>query len=125
MRFTKVTLAVTAGLALGVAPALGQEPDGKALYEANCVRCHGADGTTPTVLASRFKNMRSLNDPSVYVGVADDSIAALLDNGIGVMKPYKGKLDHDQELAIAAYIRTLAKAESGGAAKPEKPSATF
>ena len=120
MRVTRVTAIIAAGIALGVAPAAGQEPDGKALYETHCVKCHGADGVTPAVLAKRFKEMRSLNDSSVYLGVTDDSIAALLDNGIGVMKPYKGTLSNEQELAIARYIRTLAKPESGDAAGLEK-----
>ena len=93
-----------------------QEADGKALYDTHCVKCHGQDGTTPTVLAARFKNMRSLNDPAVYQGVSEDSTVVLLDNGVGIMKPYKGTLTHDEEVAIARYIRTLVKSAGSAAA---------
>lgn len=120
MKFTKVTLAVVAGLALGAGTVLGQEPDGKALYEANCVKCHGKDGVPPAVLASKFKNLLPLNDPALYKEVSEDSTVAVLENGIGIMKSYKGTLDHDQELAIARYIRTLAKSDTAGVALPGK-----
>lgn len=121
MRFTKTTVALSLGFALGATGLLAQEqPDGKALYETNCVKCHGVDGTPPEVLASRVKNLLPLNDPAIYEGVSVDSTAALLDNGIGLMKPYKGVLSKDEELAIARYIRTLVKKDTTEVAPPPK-----
>lgn len=120
MRLTKVALAVGVALALSAGTVLGQEPDGKALYEANCAQCHGKDGVPPEVLASRIKTLKPLNDPSIYQGVSEDSTVALLENGVGVMQPFKGTLDHEQEVAIARYIRTLAKPDTTKAALPAK-----
>ena len=123
MRFTKTTVALSLGFALGTAGVSGQEqPDGKALYETNCVKCHGTDGVPPAVLASRVKNLLPLNDPSVYEGVSVDSTAVLIDNGIGLMKPYKGVLTKDEELAISRYIRTLVKKDTADVTLPEKRS---
>ena len=118
MRFAKVTAVVAAGLALGASAALGQEADGKALYETHCVKCHGTDGVPPEILASRFKNLKPLSDPAIYEGVSVDSTVAVLENGIGVMKSYKGTLDHAQEVAIAEYIRTLVKTGAQDAVLP-------
>ena len=123
MRFTKVAVTVAVGLALGAGAATAQEADGKALYEANCVKCHGQDGTTPELLAKRFKTMRSLNDPAAYEGVSEDSTVALLENGVGVMKSYKGKLTHDEEVAIARYIRTLVPSGTTGTVLPPERAA--
>jgi mono/diheme cytochrome c family protein len=121
MRFTKTAVALSLGFALGATGLLAQDqPDGKALYETNCVKCHGQDGVPPEVLASRVKNLKPLNDPAVYEGVSVDSTAVLLDNGIGLMKPYKGVLTKDEELAIARYIRTLAKKDTAGVTLPPR-----
>ena len=121
MRFTKTAVALSLGFALGATGLLAQEqPDGKALYETNCVKCHGQDGVPPEVLASRVKNLKPLNDPAVYEGVSVDSTAVLLDNGIGLMKPYKGVLTKDEELAIARYIRTLAQKDTAGVTLPPR-----
>ncbi|MCG6988105.1 MAG: cytochrome c [Gemmatimonadetes bacterium] len=120
MRLTNVAVAVGVGLVLSAGTLLGQEPDGKALYEANCAQCHGKDGVPPEVLASRIKALKPLNDPSIYQGVSEDSTVAVLENGIGIMQPFKGTLDHEQEVAIARYIRTLAKPDTAKAAIPEK-----
>jgi mono/diheme cytochrome c family protein len=126
MKFAKTAVALSLGFAFGATGLLAQEqPDGKALYETNCVKCHGQDGVPPAVLASRVKNLKPLNDPAVYEGVSVDSTAALLDNGIGLMKPYKGVLTKDEELAIAQYIRTLAKKEGTDATLPPKRAPEF
>ena len=121
MRFTLTTVALSLGFALGATGLLAQEqPDGKALYETNCTKCHGKDGVPPEVLASRIKTLKPLNDPAIYEGVSLDSTAVLLDNGIGLMKPYKGVLTKDEELAIASYIRTLVQKDTTDVKLPPK-----
>jgi mono/diheme cytochrome c family protein len=115
MRLTIVALAamaVPAVAVLGPGTRQAQEADGAALYKTHCAKCHGEDGVTPEPMAKRFKSMRSLTDPATIEGVSEDSTVAVIDNGVGLMKAFKGTLDHDQEVAIAKYIRAFVK-ESG------------
>lgn len=107
-----VATGVVVLLAAGVRPAAGQEPaaqapDGKALYEQNCRRCHGATGTPSERMVEMYATLKPLSQMS---GVSADSIVALLvAGGTEGMKSYKDKLTAAEMKAVADYTLTLSK----------------
>ena len=73
--------------------------DGKALYEANCSKCHGSDGTMGL---SGAANLQTSN-------MADDEIKSTIANGKKMMPPNPGNLTPEQISAVADYVKTLRK----------------
>ncbi len=97
-------------LVLGARSAVAQGPDGQALYKTNCATCHGQAGVPSAGMVKMFKNLKSFADPATFKGLSEDSTVAIIENGIAPgMKGFKGKLTKEQAVAIAKYIRTLAK----------------
>ena len=72
--------------------------DGKEIYTAYCMKCHGENGKTG--------KMGSV-DLSLS-GLADDDIKALLHTGKNNMPSFI-QLDDNQIAAVAGYIKTLRK----------------
>jgi mono/diheme cytochrome c family protein len=99
-------------LAAAARPAAGQEPaapapDGKALYEQHCRRCHGATGTPSERMVGMYETLKPL---SQLTGVSADSIVTLLVvGGTEGMKSYKDKLTAAELKAVAEYTLTLSK----------------
>jgi cytochrome c-L len=79
--------------------------EGKKLYTANCVVCHGADGTGkmgPTLVGKDLVYPQALTDPgmfSIIYGGANGAMQSFFRRG----------LTQDQILKIVAYVRTLDK----------------
>ena len=73
--------------------------DGKTLYEANCSKCHGADGTLGLSGAANLQTSK----------MADDEIKTTITNGKKMMPPNPGNLTPDQINAVADYVKTLRK----------------
>ena len=73
--------------------------DGKTLYEANCSKCHGADGTLGLSGAANLQTSK----------MADDEIKTTITNGKKMMPPNPGNLTPDQISAVADYVKTLRK----------------
>ena len=99
-------------LAAGIRPAAGQEPaaqapDGKALYEQNCRKCHGATGTPSERMVEMYATLKPFGQ---MTGVSADSIVTLLvAGGTEGMKSYKDKLTAAELRAVADYTLTLSK----------------
>ncbi len=70
---------------------------GKAVYEANCVMCHGEDGK---------KGLAGAKDLSVST-LSDNEKITVIMNGKGAMSPYKKVLTEDDIKAVVQYINTL------------------
>jgi len=96
--FTVLTLAAT-GSALADAAA------GKAVYTANCAKCHGDDGAGKAVIAKMLgATMKPLGSAEVKAK-SDAALTKDITQGSGKMKPIK--LADPQTKDVIAYIRTL------------------
>ena len=78
-------------------PATGDPspPPGKAIFDQNCARCHGADGNAITGWRTRVSKM-SLTD-----------IQSRIKNGIDGMPAFKGTLTEEQIEQVASYAKSL------------------
>lgn len=96
--------------ASGVRPVRAQATDGRALYMMHCRTCHGLVGK-PTDFGRRtFPRIPTLSDSAFIAGRSPDSIVAVLTHGAGDgkdMASFKGRLTHDQMVAVARYVHTL------------------
>jgi cytochrome c553 len=106
------TIAVSvAVLAMSALAALAA--DGKALYEKDCARCHGADGKGDTKMGKKY-NAKDYTDAKVQAELKDAQAIKAIKEGLkdsagkAVMKPSEGLSDDDIK-ALVAYMRTFKK----------------
>ncbi|MGH7619847.1 MAG: c-type cytochrome [Gemmatimonadaceae bacterium] len=101
----------------GARRARAQAPDGKAIYEENCRKCHGVRGTPPKTMKEKFPKIATF-DEAFAAKRTDDSVVKVLNKGVGKaedMKSFKDKLSPDEMAAVAKYVRELAlKSHSTG-----------
>ena len=84
----------------GVTPDLAK---GKAVFEANCVACHGADGKGNIELGAP-----NLTDGIWLYGSGRDSVIATITNGrAGMMPAWGGRLDPTTIKALTVYVHAL------------------
>jgi mono/diheme cytochrome c family protein len=89
-----------------------QEPDGKAIYLANCKQCHGVLGEPTKAAMRKYDKIASFRGEAFFASRSDDSLRAVVRNGAGRdMKPFKEKLSAAEIEAVVKYIHTLAKHE--------------
>jgi cytochrome c oxidase cbb3-type subunit 3 len=112
MRSSSARLAVALGV-LCLGPYAASAEEGAKLYEANCAKCHGADGRgdTPTGKAMKAK---SLVDPKWAAEDSTDAVVAAF-RANAKHKAVASKVSDDDLRAIAVHIRALA----GGSAAPK------
>ena len=115
MRHFLMGIAAAGFVLAGVArQALGQEPDGKAVYSEECKSCHGLNGIPPARAREQYKKIRALGDSGFVVKLSTDSIVAVLKKGIDKdMKSFKEKLSEPEMRAVAKYIKELAEKRAG------------
>jgi len=77
--------------------AQSETGDGKMLFSANCVKCHGDDGARGRWGA---KNLRASR-------LDDAALQTIISNGRGIMPRWSKKLDQNQVMALIVYIKTL------------------
>jgi mono/diheme cytochrome c family protein len=89
-----------------------QEPDGKAIYLANCKQCHGVLGEPTKAATRKYDKIASFRSEAFFTSRSNDSLSAVVRNGAGRdMKPFKEKLSAAEIEAVVKYIHTLAKHE--------------
>ena len=87
--------------------------DGKALYEKNCVKCHGADGKGETKMGKKLQ-AKDYSNPKTWEGLTDAAAIKSVKEGFKdkggkeIMKPTEGVTDADAK-AIVDYMKTLKK----------------
>ncbi len=101
---------VAYAMSLSVTPE--QVAQGKALYEANCLECHGADGAQ--VEKARF------DDPERMAQRSAEALFYAITQGGEDMPPFAAQLSEDERWALTAYLRTFTFPE----AQPVTPTAT-
>jgi cytochrome c6 len=101
-------------IALLAIPALSLcAADGKALYEKDCTKCHGADGKGDTKMGKKY-GAKDYTDAKVQAELKDDAAFKAIKEGYKdkdgkvVMKPAEGLSDDDIK-ALVAYMRTFKK----------------
>lgn len=98
--------------ATGVSKARGgsQSPAerGRAVYEARCTRCHGADGAGNTRMAD-IVEPPDMSDPAWQRQRSNARMIASVTNGRGQMPAFKKKLTRQQIADSIAYVRTLSR----------------
>ena len=104
-------IALTVLLAPAV-PAAAQVDEGKAIFEENCVPCHGED------LSGGVG--KPLNAGSEAAGKTDAELTSIITNGVpGTAMPTWGdKLSSDQIAQVVSYIRAV---QNGTIAPPPPP----
>ncbi len=100
-----------AGALLGATTdgAQGAEPDGKALYAAECAKCHGPTGNADTPVGKAMK-AASLHDPKL---AAADGPASVVNHVRTDPKhaAVSKKLGDSDLQAIATFVQALAEAK--------------
>ncbi|MET0647442.1 MAG: cytochrome c [Pyrinomonadaceae bacterium] len=86
--------------------AASQVERGRAVYEAKCVRCHGADGAGRTRMAD-IVEPPDMTDPAWQRQRSNARMTGAVANGLGQMPAFKKKLTRQEIAAAIAYVRTL------------------
>lgn len=99
---------------LGLATALtARAADAKENWEANCAKCHGAEGKGDTKMGQKL-GCKDLTDAKVQADLKDDVAFKSIKEGLKspedktLMKPFDA-LSDDEIKALVAYVRTLKK----------------
>jgi cytochrome c553 len=85
--------------------------DGKATWDDNCTKCHGADGKGHTNMGRKL-HIPDFSDAAVQAGFTDEKAAAAVKNGVTDkdgrmrMKAIEGLSDDDIK-AVVQYLRSL------------------
>jgi mono/diheme cytochrome c family protein len=108
MKMSVVTIGVLLAASASLSTAAAQAPDGKALYNENCRKCHGVIGTPPKTMKAKYPKIATFDDEFISKR-SDDSVVKILMHGKGEdMKSFKDKLKPDEMEAVAKYVHELA-----------------
>jgi cytochrome c553 len=105
-----ILLAAMFGLA---AAFTAKGTEAKENWNANCAKCHGADGKGDTKMGTKL-GCKDMTDAKVQADIKDDAAFKALkeglksDDGKTLMKPFD-QLSDDEIKALVAYVHTLKK----------------
>src|SRR5580704_18585290 len=87
------------------------QSDGQKLFDTNCAKCHGPDGTGNTAVGKAV-GAKDLNSPEAKK-LTDAQIYSQIDQGKGNMPPFGDSLDKGKINDLVAYVHLLIKKPSG------------
>src|ERR1700740_1824997 len=90
--------------------------EGQKVYDKNCAKCHGADGSGNTTIGKAV-GAKDLRSPEAKK-MTDAQISAQISQGKGNMPPFGGTLDGAKINSLIAIVRELSKNTSAS----KKPS---
>jgi mono/diheme cytochrome c family protein len=93
----------------------GAQSDGQKLFDTNCAKCHGADGTGNTVVGKAV-GAKDLNSPEAKK-LTDAEIHTQIEQGKGNMPPFGGTLNKAQIDSLIPIVRAFGK-KTASAKKP-------
>ncbi|HEY3311574.1 MAG TPA: c-type cytochrome [Anaerolineales bacterium] len=108
--------------AISLGGSTGAEAEkGKAVYVANCTKCHGEGG-------NGIENVDFTNQ-ALMAKLTQDDIANFTDKGVGSMQGFGGLIPQADVYAVAAYVRAFSvnagdETAAVATATPEAPQAT-
>ena len=103
------SLAVSLAVLLAAVPA--GAADGKAVYEAICINCHGPDGRSDTKKGKALKAPNFLEEKKLTGTPAD--VIAFITQSVREKKKHKQispKVNDEELAAVAEYVRVLVTA---------------
>jgi len=108
---TRLSVIGIVGACLVTGAAYGAEA--KANWEAQCQKCHGADGKGSTKMG-RQVGVKDYTDAKVQAEMKDENAIkvikeGLVEKGKKKMDPYAEKLKDDEIKALVAHMRTFKK----------------
>jgi mono/diheme cytochrome c family protein len=94
----------------------GKSEAGQKLYEQNCAKCHGPDGSGNTSIGKAVgaKDLRSAEARKL----TEAEIATQIEQGKGNMPPFSGILNKAQISEIVPYVHELAKKQAASKKAP-------
>ena len=101
----------TSPQACPAAAQAGKAEDGQKLYEQNCAKCHGPDGSANTAIGKAV-GAKDLHSPEAQK-LTDAQIYTQIDQGKGNMAPFGDSLDKGKINDLVAYVHQLIKKPSG------------
>jgi mono/diheme cytochrome c family protein len=96
---------VWAGCSRGVAGVAGDDTDGRAIFQAMCATCHGAEGRPPAAMVARL-GVRDLTAPELRARVTASLVEQQVRAGSKnkLMPSFAGAISDAQIAAVAAYV---------------------
>ena len=87
--------------------------DGKALFETNCAKCHGATGKGDTKMGQKA-GCKDFTDAAYQATLTEAKMTAAIKDGVKEgdktkMKPFGDTLSADDIKALAAYVKAFKK----------------
>jgi mono/diheme cytochrome c family protein len=105
----KAPLATLSALALAAVCSAAQAqdaPDGQALYQQHCVKCHAEDGAAGTWRGLLYF-AEDLSDADWQQRHDDAAILRAIQRGPGAMPAYAERLDEAHQQAVLQHVRSL------------------
>ncbi len=84
--------------------------DAKAVWDKQCKKCHGEDGSAQTALGKKLE-IRDYTDPASLKEFSDEQLFSMTKDGVPKTKmmAFGKKLSDEEIQALVVYMRDMAK----------------